>query len=259
MLVIRDRKGLITLDRMWFCELEDVLQYSSDATLIRTLRSKNRPKEDNSIIINPSYTVFTDLALDERELLACMRKKVRYEVNRAAKEEFQISYYEAEDIKYNKKILHDFEMAYMSFCDILGDEAVRKAYSREKIESYVRCSCITISHIEKENCIVYHLYVHDNTSTVLLYSVSDFRDKNVDQNLSGRANKLLHYRDMLYFKEKGLESYDWGNISSIEQPNGIDNFKISFGGKVQEIYNIWCGNKFLGKLCVFLLKIMARK
>ena len=99
------------------------------------------------------------------------------------------------------------------------------------------------------------VYLHKNNA-VLCYSASDFRGESVDRALAGRANKLLHWKDMLQLKEAGCEVYDWGNVSSFEEYNGIDTFKAGFGGAQQVLYNVAVGNSLRGKLAVSVLRIL---
>ena len=74
----------------------------------------------------------------------------------------------------------------------------------------------------------------------------------------GRANKRLHWEYIKYFKQKGLLRYDWGGISDFENPNGIDEFKLKFGGEKITYYNIFAGNTVLGKAAVLAMKAMKR-
>ena len=60
------------------------------------------------------------------------------------------------------------------------------------------------------------------------------------------------------FRKKGLIRYDWGGISDFDNPNGIDEFKLKFGGEKITYYNIFAGNTLLGKLAVTAMKLMKR-
>ena len=126
------------------------------------------------------------------------------------------------------------------------------------MKSYIEANCIFLSRMTKDNLVVYHVYSYDKNETVLLYSVSDFRDSDVDQNLAGRANKLMHYKDMCLFKNMQLQRYDWGNIANPVHPNGIDNFKLSFGGDIHDKYNILIGLTFKGNLAVDAYRLIHR-
>ncbi|MBQ2936393.1 MAG: hypothetical protein IJD96_09185, partial [Lachnospiraceae bacterium] len=83
-------------------------------------------------------------------------------------------------------------------------------------------------------------------------------EESADQSMIGRANKRLHWEDMKYFKEKGLVRYDWGGISDFENPNGIDEFKLKFGGDKITYYNVFTGNSLLGKLAVTAMKLLKK-
>lgn len=182
---------------------------------------------------------------------------MRYEVIRAQNEGLEYQSYQSKDICRDINILDQFEEAYIEFAKGLGTE-VLKAYNRKKIESYIESNCFMLTTVSYDKLTVYHAYVYDNEETVLIYSVSDFREEGMDKNLAGRANKWLHYKDMIFLKNLGLAPYDWGNISNKENMNGIDNFKISFGGNICEKYNILYGNNLWGKIFVWSYKKYRR-
>ena len=94
----------------------------------------------------------------------------------------------------------------------------------------------------------------DEKNARLLHSVSDFRERE-DASLIARSNKRLHWADMELFSSMGIEVYDWGGISSLEKPNGIDSFKMKFGGQLVTRYNVFLGRTILGKLAILALKI----
>ena len=50
------------------------------------------------------------------------------------------------------------------------------------------------------------------------------------------ANKLLHYYDINYFKEKGLKFYDFGGWDDLP---GLLDFKKSFGGYPIDVHNFF--------------------
>ena len=87
---------------------------------------------------------------------------------------------------------------------------------------------------------VYHSYVCDDKHCRLTFTCSEFRAASTkeEKQVFARANELLHWKDITYFKGRGLFSYDWGGLTSPEEPNGIDKFKLSFGCKPVEYYNI---------------------
>jgi lipid II:glycine glycyltransferase (peptidoglycan interpeptide bridge formation enzyme) len=58
--------------------------------------------------------------------------------------------------------------------------------------------------------------------------------------LIGRANRWLHWQDMLRLKQMGLERYDWGGLfedDSTPERAGINSFKKHFGGRQERTYD----------------------
>lgn len=253
MIRMKDHIFGVSVERIWF------ERANSSCSLSRFMRMDSPGKDVWHRCSERSYTVISDLTLSEEELLKCMRKKVRYEVTRAEKEGITYQAFSSQDVRKQKQILDRFENAYLKFAADLGNQAVTDAYNRKKIDAYLSHDCFLLTIAKKDAVSVYHAYVYDEHEAVLIYSVSDFREEHVDKNLAGRCNKWLHYEDMLYLKKMGLSTYDWGNISSKEAPNGIDNFKISFGGRIAETYNILEGNNWIGKILTAGYKWKRRK
>ena len=75
---------------------------------------------------------------------------------------------------------------------------------------------------------------------------------------SGRANKFLHWHDWLLLKNIGVIEYDWGGIASYDNPNGIDKFKMSFGGEYRKYYNISAVCSLRAKLYTLLRKVFRK-
>ena len=74
----------------------------------------------------------------------------------------------------------------------------------------------------------------------------------------GRANKYLHWNDWIYLKQQGVVEYDWGGIASYEKPNGIDKFKMSFGGQYKKYYNLFCNCSIAAKAYAEIRAILKK-
>ena len=81
---------------------------------------------------------------------------------------------------------------------------------------------------------------------------------NAMRNAIGRANKYLHWNDWLLLKKMGIVEYDWGGIASYDNPNGIDKFKMSFGGEYRKYYNISSTCSLRAKLYHKLRKMIGK-
>ena len=72
------------------------------------------------------------------------------------------------------------------------------------------------------------------------------------RNLIGHANRYLHFLDMLYLKDLGIESLDLGGYAlntTDEHLRHINEFKDGFGGELVEMSNyvshpLYCYRKF---------------
>ena len=61
-----------------------------------------------------------------------------------------------------------------------------------------------------------------------------------------------------YLKQIGVKEYDWGGIASYESPNGIDKFKMSFGGEYRKYYNLFCNCSFMARAYAKIRKLQKR-
>lgn len=85
---------------------------------------------------------------------------------------------------------------------------------------------------------VFHTYVLAGETARLYQPCSEFRfDGNAHRNAISRTNRYLHWRDMLELKGLGFKTYDWGGVGSLDNPGGIDKFKMGFGGEGVTLYN----------------------
>lgn len=249
-----EKLGMISIERIWF--QKKVEKVEANSLILRYMRVENVPRR-LSKGADVSLTLWSDLTLDEEQLLLAMRKQVRYEIRRAEKENITFEIWDSNERKINS-VLEEFHSVYNNFCKVAGYYDIINDFNEKRIVSYAEYKCVTITIAKFENGAVYHLYVHDENVALLMYSASDFRNENVDSNLAGRANKLLHYKDMLTFKNRGIGIYDWGNVSSFEEPNGIDNFKLGFGGKKKIVYNVYDSDNIIGQVLIFMRKKMSK-
>lgn len=96
---------------------------------------------------------------------------------------------------------------------------------------------VAISFAEYENLkIAAHCYLVDKELGIvsLMHSATVRLDESFDKNLASRINKLLHFKDMLYFKASGFKIYDFGGFAHNTKDKGlagINDFKLSFGGE----------------------------
>jgi lipid II:glycine glycyltransferase (peptidoglycan interpeptide bridge formation enzyme) len=94
---------------------------------------------------------------------------------------------------------------------------------------------------------------------MMLYSGSRFRQfkDNSVRNLIGRANRLLHWYDMLMFKNRGILRYDMCGIDITQrtpETTRIAQFKRGFGGQIVPTCSETSPRSLKGTLVISILK-----
>ena len=182
----------------------------------------------------PFLSLVTNLAVEEEALAAGFSKECRYEIRRAAtKDELQ------------SEFIFDPEARLDEFCRSYQTFATQQSLdppNRRWLSSACDARQLVLSVASQDRAaLVWHVYLIVGKTARLHHSISHFRDKSASHRaLVGRANRWLHWRDMLQFKEMGFERYDWGGLfedESVAGRAGINNFKRGFGGRLERTYH----------------------
>ncbi|STD29945.1 Uncharacterized protein involved in methicillin resistance [Edwardsiella tarda] len=188
------------------------------------------------------YTLLTDLTMDIDGIKSTFKKNVRYEINKT----IQIS---PEIVERN--YITDDELTLLN--ELYLSIGLRKV-TPNRISKYNpnNLKVTSISYCGKLVC--FHVYLYDSKRARLLYSACikgkvECDGANID---SSFFNRYLHFKDIQLFKNYGLQSYDWGGVSSIENPNGVDRFKFGFSGSVIKSYTIYSPLLSLAKILKLL-------
>lgn len=110
--------------------------------------------------------------------------------------------------------------------------------------------------------VVWHVHVCAGGSATLLHSSSQFRatdDKEL-QAVIGRANRALHWFDMLHFKGSGMLRYDFGGWYAGNEDDSllrINQFKEGFGGTRVDQFRALLGLTVIGKCLVRTRRILS--
>lgn len=125
----------------------------------------------------------------------------------------------------------------------LGNFAAFAKLEARTLEQYWPHLVATQAVIDDQLLVMHAHLVDPTASRVALYkSVSYYNQllESSKRNLIGRANRLLHFRDMARFKELGIETYDMGGIAkdtADPKLRAINDFKIGFAGVLREESN----------------------
>lgn len=181
----------------------------------------------------PAQSLECTLTCQVDEIMNRMKRNTRYEIQRAIKR----------DKLYTAVITNlseDDMKEYAAYYDKFADSKRMHHINRPRVKALAEQGMYTITRCRDNegNILVEHAYYLDKKEkkVMLATSASMFResDNSEYRNLIGRANRMLHYKDILTFKELGYEVYDFGGIGNDNDDlRAIAAFKLGFGGDVR--------------------------
>jgi lipid II:glycine glycyltransferase (peptidoglycan interpeptide bridge formation enzyme) len=179
-----------------------------------------------------------DLTEAPTELFNSFSSNTRYKIRRAEREGIACSAVITPSIT-------DID-TFIQFFNTFAHLKKQPLCNREKLNGLREASSLilTIATDSQNAPLVAHAYIGDNSlgRLRLLYSASLFRSTQNSEarNKIGRANRLLHWHDMLIGREQRYCHYDLGGFpldQSDPEKNAIARFKAEFGGKAVTEYN----------------------
>lgn len=240
--------------QVWFPEEGNKTRCRGDICFVHGV---TETEVNKNLFYQTFHSLVSDLCIDEEEQLSKINKNVRYEIRRSNKEDVYTKVYSSDELMKNEQVLTQFGDMYEQMYKQKGMDA---KINFRQINEYVKTGSFLLTAVcENEKPLVFHSYIMGEKTVRLLHSVSDFRSDNADANMIARTNKRLHWDDICLFKKMGKEKYDWGGISDFENPNGIDAFKLKFGGTPVTYYNQYEGISLLGKIAVSYMKRKSDK
>ena len=178
-------------------------------------------------------TLRTDLARPMNEIVATFDATCRREIRRADSRDHL--HYDL--IPEGVDRLEEFSTFYDEFARQKGVWLT----DRRWLGHAAAARQLILSHSSRDReQLVWHAYVCIGASACLMYSASWLTGKDSRyRSLVGRANRWLHWQDMLCFKRAGVRYYDWGGMFPDESTAGragINQFKRMFGGRPVQTY-----------------------
>lgn len=195
-------------------------------TNIETLPHGSQVKIFSSISIN--------LQKSNDELFADIDKNTRYDIRRAERDGVHAIFLDNENLSLIEL------KKFMKFFNKFAKQKHLPKINRQLLFALSKNHNLLLSYAldSNNNILVYHLYIKDNEHSVLQYSCSLYRNKNLNGQLIGRSNRYLHYSDLIYLKNENIMACDLGGISDRSEIHNIVQFKKDFGGDIVEYKNI---------------------
>jgi hypothetical protein len=188
-----------------------------------------------------SYTTFhsfvTDLTENDQKLWDKIGKTCRYKIRRAETKDGVGCAIDPAPTPADIAIFIDFFNAF-------ARQKSLAPIDRAELTAIARAGRLWLTRAEADGeSVVRHSFLETNGTIRLLQSASLFRETDAETRaIIGRANRLLHWREILTFKERGLECLDWGGRfedESSQERKGINDFKREFGGTPAEYFESW--------------------
>jgi hypothetical protein len=203
----------------------------------------------------PFKTQVIDLTAPTEEISKSLSKNTRYKINRAEREGF------TPRLSTNPSVPE--ASLYAHFYDTFAAQKGLPLCNRAKLHSLATADFLILSSISdpEGNLLAAHAYVKDPSEARvrLLHSASHFRGINDsgERNKIGRANRLLHWFEILSLKNDGFRLYDLGGIPIDDrdaEKNDIARFKLEFGGESRIEYNGFVPQSPLGRVLLPLAR-----
>lgn len=239
----------IVFEEQWFTG-DSIIEPKNGSDYLNVFALKI--KDEREGVYKKQYSLITSLTDDEQDIFRKIRKNARYEIKRSERENCKFDVLRGSQI--NDDLLQKFAYTYTK---MYASKGMKRTFNYRLMNACIEEDCVAITVGYHDDIpMVYHSYLFDNNVARLYQSCSLFRDnsdKDEPKNV-GMVNRALHWNDIMYFKKNSCTQYDWGGISSLDSPRGIDVFKQGFGGEPVEYYNYSLPLNIKGKVYWFLKK-----
>ena len=181
----------------------------------------------------PFVSLVNNLGADDEAIAGAFGKHCRQEIGRAeGKDGLQM--------EFSREAIARLEEFQTFYDDFARRKSIPGCYPQWLAAACDARQLVLTCARRGDETLVWHAYVIAEDTACLQYSASHFRDRQADYRaLVGRANRWLHWQDMLRLKRMGIARYDWGGIFEDEatpERAGINLFKKQFGGRPERTY-----------------------
>jgi hypothetical protein len=249
MLLIKRKKSLLTIGEVFFPDQSENVKINNCDILIVTQKAI---ETEGSKKYN---TLHIDLTKNEDILKSELKKNTRNEISRCEKkDDLKVSITD----RPTSSQLSNF----IKFYNIFSKFRKLPDANKDKLISLQNKNGLALGMMENAvgDVLVMHAYIISNKRARLLYSASlhvNICDKQ-KKSLIGRSNRRLHWEEMIFYKRKMFDIYDFGGLSLSDSKTlyQIDKFKLGFGGEIVTEYNEKIGVSMMGKIILLMYKAL---
>jgi lipid II:glycine glycyltransferase (peptidoglycan interpeptide bridge formation enzyme) len=200
-----------------------------------------------NVLYEKYQTSVINLLKEEEALFEAIHPTFRYDIRSAEKMEIKTDVFLNPGKTECGKLIFDYNL----FAKDKGLPAMNEKwiYALQKKGNL----CFSKAYL-KNNEIATHVYIFDEQTISLSSSFHNIFF--TDDKIRSAANKLLHWKDVVSFKNKGFTEYDFGGLNPTKLP-GVSKFKSNFGGESTENFRFIMTSSFLFSL-IKLFKKFSR-
>lgn len=234
MIVIQRKKFGLPFTECFF--LDDA-RSSLEQSLIGIIFHVQLKKKPFFGFFKKTKTVLMDLSMNVDDIYKAFKPNLRNEINKSSKfDGFKFDWID----QPNEFELQEFKTNYDIFANKMN---ISRANNQVLANLKSKGALVLSRTVNQDQVLCRHALVSDGYRLRLLYSCSNHRLVDGSQkNLISRANKSLHWFEIVTAKNNGFFEYDFGGLSNNGKTQNIDRFKKSFGGiEVNEYTGITIG------------------
>jgi len=214
---------MLTVHNKWFYPRPSL----ADGVRAVCYRQSQWTRPCAGFVRQPFSTSVIDLSRTAEEIFTGFGKTTRNEIHRAEREGLSC----------------DFEVSAAEFVEFYNRAAVpdgRVALDARLFESAGAQKTLAAARSAGRALVMRSYVVDAQQSRACSWHSATVQARESDpavRRMIGRANRLLHFRAMLHFKQRGFVIYDLGgysNDSNDRKQQAINQFKDGFGGTIVE-------------------------
>jgi hypothetical protein len=205
------------------------------------------------------FTRLIDLRGDLDRLFAVLGKDTRYEIRRAEERDGVESMLLMDPTKEEAE---DF----IGFYDDFAASKELPPINQPQVHALRQAGGLALSRARNRDgeSLVWHGYIVKQNRARLTHSASLFRLQGEAGRRAelGRANRFLHWSDLVFFRSLGFACYDFGGWYGGSRDDAlmkINSFKKEFGGDVVEEWSSFRAGSRLGASYLALRELALRK
>jgi hypothetical protein len=134
----------------------------------------------------------------------------------------------------------------------------------ERLHTLASAGLLDLTAVTRhDETLVWHAYIRTEDRARQLHSASLFRQHSdtATRNMIGRANRYLHWHDMLLYQDAGIPLFDfggWYDGRDDEELLRINAFKEEFGGRLVREFHCAVPASIRGRILLFARRLRNR-